>query len=67
MQWVLHSVYFRVLPWLMGFPKKRFVDFVGFVANRVCLRAAWPGGRVDLRQGVVYLMSKARVCESVTK
>lgn len=77
MRRVLHSVYFSVLPWqkggyrcfpwLMGFPKKTFVDFAGFVANGVCLQAAWPGGRVDLRQGVVYLMSKARVCESVTE
>ena len=78
MRRVLHSVYFSVLPWqkggyrcfpwLMGFPKKTFVDFAGFVANGVCLQAAWPGGgRVDLRPGVVYLMTKARVCESVTE
>ena len=54
MRRVLHSVYFSVLPWqkggyrcfpwLMGFPKKTFVDFAGFVANGVCLQAAWPGG-----------------------
>jgi len=57
MQWVLHSVYFRVLPWLMGFPKKPFVDFVGFVAKTVLSagHVGRAGFRVDLRQGVVYL------------